>query len=169
METGRKICEGADCYLIGSILPVVGALLGRRVYMPWGASKVYPNIFALLVGKPGDRKSSTIQIAGRIARECLTTNGIMPHVFSPESMFDEYYENPHKFWLIDDANPILNEVDSQRKHSPPEKRINSITGPNSLQPISWTKPCAADFPALLPMSKKWQCFSRFAGARTTAR
>jgi hypothetical protein len=109
MNIGRTICEGADCYLIGSILPVIAAMLGRSIYLQWGAGKIYPNVFNLLVGKAGDRKSSTIQISTRIALECLPTNAFLPHLFSPESMFDEYFERPDKIWLVDDANPILND------------------------------------------------------------
>jgi hypothetical protein len=109
MDTGRTICEGADCYLLGSILPVVAAMLDRSIYLQWGAGKIYPNVFNLLVGKAGDRKSSTIQISTRIALECLPANAFLPHLFSPESMFDEYFERPDKIWLVDDANPILND------------------------------------------------------------
>jgi hypothetical protein len=113
MDTGRKICEGADCYILGSILPVVAALLGRRVYMHWGAGRIYPNLFNLLVGKAGDRKSSTIQLASRVALECLPQNAFLPDLFSPESMFDEFCEDaggrPDKLWIVDDANPILSD------------------------------------------------------------
>jgi hypothetical protein len=113
MERGRQICEGADCYLIGSILTVVAALLARRVFLQWGAGRIYPNLFNLLVGKAGDRKSSTIQIAARVAFECLPTNALLPHLFSPESMFDEYCADtggrPDQLWLVDDANPVLND------------------------------------------------------------
>jgi hypothetical protein len=43
MEMSRLVCEGADCYLIGSILPVIAALLERRVWTPWSEGrKLYP-------------------------------------------------------------------------------------------------------------------------------
>jgi hypothetical protein len=108
-EIGKTICEGADCYLLGSILPVISAMTKRRIFLQWGAGRIYPNIFSLLVGKAGDRKSSTIQIASRVAAECLPANAFLPHSFSPESLFDEYFDNPDKFWMVDDANPVLND------------------------------------------------------------
>ena len=109
MDIGRTISEGADCYLIGSILPVVAALLDRSIFIRWGAGKVFPNIFSLLVGKAGDRKSSTIQIAARLALECLPPNAFLPSLMSPESMFDEYFDRPDKIWMVDDAKAILSD------------------------------------------------------------
>ena len=82
--------EGEDCYIIGSILPVCAALLARRVYLPWsGASRLYPNLFTMLAGKPGDRKSSTIDISEAIARYWLPSETFLPAAFSPETLFDE--------------------------------------------------------------------------------
>jgi hypothetical protein len=109
--------EGADCYIIGSILPVCAALLARRVYLSWsGASKLYPNLFTMLAGKPGDRKSSTIDIAESIARYCLPSTTFLPAAFSPETLFDEY-DGAHdgqsdKIWIRAEANPVL--IDFQK-------------------------------------------------------
>src|ERR1700722_6872931 len=44
----RERTEGADCYLAGTILPIVGALLGRRVWTQLGGNKKYPNLFSLV-------------------------------------------------------------------------------------------------------------------------
>jgi hypothetical protein len=65
----------------------------------------------MLAGKPGDRKSSTIDIAEEIARYCLPSKAFIPASFSPETLFDEYDETsggqPDKLWLRAEANPIL--------------------------------------------------------------
>jgi hypothetical protein len=82
--------EGADCYLAGAILPVVGTLLERRVAMPLGGGLKYPNLFTLICGKPGDRKSTTIRLGAIVARLCLPESAFIPSSFSPESLFDEY-------------------------------------------------------------------------------
>ena len=103
--------EGAACYLAGSILPIVAAILGRRVWMHLGDGPKYPNIFSILVGKPGDRKSTTIRLVACLARKCLPSNAFVPASFSPESLFDEYDEAkggvPDKLLIEDDANVIL--------------------------------------------------------------
>jgi hypothetical protein len=46
-----------------------------------------------------------------LARKCLPGNAFIPHCFSPETLFDEYYEphggRPDKIWIVDDANIIM--------------------------------------------------------------
>jgi len=107
----RQHTEGADCYLAGSILPVAGALLGRRVWMQLGGRRKFPNLFTLICGKPGDRKSTTIQLGAALARRCLPEAAFLPANFSPESLFDEFDEQcggrPDKLWIADDANSVL--------------------------------------------------------------
>ena len=107
MVFSRNECEASDAYLIGSILPVVAAQLERRVYFPWGQSSFYPNIFSMLVGPPGDRKSSAMKIPEKVARTCLPDNAFLPGNFSPEALFDLYEEHPDKIWIQDDANIVL--------------------------------------------------------------
>jgi len=103
----RRFTEGAHCYLCGAILPVLGAILARRVWLPLGGTRKYPNVFTLICGKPGDRKSTTIRLAAAMARRCLPAEAFLPASFSPESLFDEYDElsggQPDKLWIVDDA------------------------------------------------------------------
>src|SRR5207248_1794955 len=68
MDFARLREESADSYLLGSVLPVVAAALARRVRFPWGEGWIYANLFSMLAGKPGDRKSSAINLAEKIAR-----------------------------------------------------------------------------------------------------
>lgn len=107
---GRRT-EGADCYLIGAAIPIVGALLARRVSIPLGGGQKYPNVFTLICGKPGDRKSTTIKLVAALARECLPANAFIPASFSPETLFDEYDDErggrPDKLWIVDEANSVL--------------------------------------------------------------
>jgi hypothetical protein len=111
MDFVRFECESADAFILGSILPVCGALLARRVRFPWGSTVKFPNIFAMLAGAPGDRKSSAIELADNIAKECLTSKAFLPRSFSPETLFDEYDINKEgradKIWICDDANIVL--------------------------------------------------------------
>jgi len=104
-------CEGAPCYIIGSILPVCAALLGRGVWVPWSPNRLHANLFSMLAGKAGDRKSSTIDLAEAIARKTLPQEAFLPKAYSPETMFDEYEEaaggRPDKIMICDDANSTL--------------------------------------------------------------
>jgi hypothetical protein len=103
----RKQVEGVDAYIVGSVLPVCAALLGRRVWFPWGDDRRHPNLFILLAGKPGDRKSSTIKLAAGLSRRLLPSSAFLPSSFSPEAMFDEYETRPDKLYVVDEANTVL--------------------------------------------------------------
>ena len=44
-----------------SLIIGLGAWLGRRVWIPFGDNKIYPNIYGILVGAPGTKKSTPIK------------------------------------------------------------------------------------------------------------
>lgn len=52
-----------------SFISCVAAALGRSVWVHHGHSKVYPNMYALMVGVPGTRKSTAIKSASSLLRE----------------------------------------------------------------------------------------------------
>ena len=107
----RKYTEGAECYISGAGLPILGAILARRVSIALAGGQKFPNTFVLICGKPGDRKSTTIRLAAALARRCLPDNAFIPASFSPETLFDEYDEQrggrPDKLWIADEANSVL--------------------------------------------------------------
>lgn len=47
----------------------IGALLGRRFYFQHGHFRVNPNLYTMLIGDTGSRKSSAIKLVGKIARQ----------------------------------------------------------------------------------------------------
>jgi hypothetical protein len=107
----RKQVESADSFLVGSFLPVGASCLARRVYFPWGQERIYANLFSMLAGKSGDRKSSAINLAEHFARRVLPPKQFLPHSCSAESLFNEFDQNcggwPDKLLIAADANPIL--------------------------------------------------------------
>ena len=111
VEYARTQTEGADCFIIGSVLPVVARLMARRVYVQFGAKRIYPNIFSLIVGPPGDRKTHTIEIAERVARALLPNEAFASHLQSSEAFFDEFDINAggceDKISIVDDAAGVL--------------------------------------------------------------
>ena len=44
-----------------SLLAGVGAYLGRSFYLPHGSNKIFPNLYVMLIGNPGTRKSSAVK------------------------------------------------------------------------------------------------------------
>jgi hypothetical protein len=107
IRLAREHEESADAFIIGSILPVCGAMLGRHVWFQWGEKQKFANCFTMLAGKPGDRKSSIIDLAEMLARKVLPGNAFLPKSFSPETLFDQYDGRPDKLWIVDDANAVL--------------------------------------------------------------
>ena len=55
---------------IWSILTCVGAALGRRNYLPFGIYNVYPNMYSILTGPPGVKKSTAANIAVKLLGKC---------------------------------------------------------------------------------------------------
>lgn len=49
-----------------SMISCIGAALGRNCWFPFGDSNIYPNVYAMLIGDPGTRKSTAIKGAKRI-------------------------------------------------------------------------------------------------------
>lgn len=68
-----------------SLLSAVGAFLGRDIWLPFGASRILPNMYVMLVGSPGSRKSSAIKGVRRI----LTQTGYSE--FAAEKTSKEKY------------------------------------------------------------------------------
>src|SRR4029077_20076783 len=89
----------------------VSRLLARRVYIQFGSVQLYPNLFSILIGPPGDRKSFTIQLAEKVAAYCLPPEAFLTHRHSREGLVDEYDEgcggSPDKRYAVDDAASVL--------------------------------------------------------------
>ncbi len=49
-----------------SILSALGALLGRQYYLPFGDFNVMPNMYTMLIGDPGTRKSTAIKLSQKV-------------------------------------------------------------------------------------------------------
>lgn len=49
-----------------SIIPTIGALLGRQFWFQHGAFSIYPNVYTMLIGSPGTRKSTAIKLAKKL-------------------------------------------------------------------------------------------------------
>lgn len=47
-------------------ISIIGALLGRQAYFPFGHSNIYPNQYIMFMGDPGTRKSTAISIGKKL-------------------------------------------------------------------------------------------------------
>lgn len=54
--------EAPAIYHRWTLASIVGTLLGRQFYLPFGKSVIYPNQFIMLMGTPGTRKGTAMNI-----------------------------------------------------------------------------------------------------------
>lgn len=60
--------EAPTTYHRWSLLSAIGTLLGRRVKLPFGAGYKYANLYIMLIGEPGTRKSTTIGLSTKMLK-----------------------------------------------------------------------------------------------------
>lgn len=58
--------EVPDWYNRWSIITSIGAFLGRQYYFQHGHFTIYPNIYAMLIGSSGTKKSTAIKLAKKL-------------------------------------------------------------------------------------------------------
>lgn len=61
-----KETEPPVIYHRWALMSAVGAFLSRRYWFPHGHMRVFPNMYVMLIGNPGTRKSSAIKMAKRV-------------------------------------------------------------------------------------------------------
>lgn len=66
---GAGVSEPPITYHRWVAISIVGALLGRRYSLPFGHSQIYPNQYINLMGQPGTRKSTAINIGQKLLKE----------------------------------------------------------------------------------------------------
>jgi hypothetical protein len=106
MTFARTYSESEDCMLIGAMLPVASRLLARRVFIDFAGRK-YPNLYSLLVTKPGLRKSTNIRLAEKLGRDLLPPEAFLSGATSEQALFKQYQANPDRLFIEDEGNTVL--------------------------------------------------------------
>jgi len=106
MSFAREFSESEDCILIGCTLPVVARLLARRVFVRFAGRK-YPNLYSLIVTRPGLRKSTSIGLAERLARALLLADAFLEGACSEQALFKCYQVQPDKLLIEEEGNTLL--------------------------------------------------------------
>lgn len=58
-----EVSEAPANYHRWACASIIGAILGRQCHLPFGASKIYPNQYIMLMGPPACKKGTVINIA----------------------------------------------------------------------------------------------------------
>lgn len=61
-----KDTESPRIYHRWCAITSVGAMLGRNIYLRHGHSNIYPNLYCMLIGTPGSRKSTAIKLTRKL-------------------------------------------------------------------------------------------------------
>ena len=60
--------ESPAIYYRWSLLATIGAMLGRNIYLKHGHSHIHPNLYCMLIGTAGTRKSTPIKLCKKLLR-----------------------------------------------------------------------------------------------------
>lgn len=65
---GYGVSEPPAIFHRWTSLSIVGTLLGRQLWMPFGHGEIYPNQYLMIMGSPGTRKSTAINIGIKLLK-----------------------------------------------------------------------------------------------------
>ena len=94
-EYAMQITDAPAKYQELMALSIIATVLGRQVYLKWGDTEIYPNLFIVLIGESTVmRKTFCLNMAKRMLRK-FNPDLILPSDFSPEALFNLLDEKPH--------------------------------------------------------------------------
>lgn len=83
-------------YHVWTMVSCLSALLGRKCYIPQGVFTIYPNLYIVLVGSPGMKKSSAMNIGKNLLRT-IDNFPLAPASMTREAMLASLAQNECKF------------------------------------------------------------------------
>lgn len=95
----------------GTSLPICGALIARTISVEFFGT-TYPNIYTMIIGAPGQRKSTLINFARILAKRAIADNGrFMDSMTSEEALFEQFDPeqngNPDQILIEDEGNTLF--------------------------------------------------------------
>lgn len=97
--------EGINLVHYTSALSIISAALERKCWIDRGYFKLYPNLYVIIVGDPGTKKSSSTQIALELLRASADINFI-EDCLTPASLITTLRNSEKTF-----MNPVLNQYE----------------------------------------------------------
>lgn len=91
-----KETEPPTNYHVWTMISTLSALLGRKCYIPQGVFTIYPNLYIVLVGSPGMKKSSAMNIGKNLLRT-IKEFPLAPASMTREAMLASLQQNCCKF------------------------------------------------------------------------
>lgn len=85
IDTFSKVTDTPKVFLFWGAMVAVATVLGKNVYIPWEARRLYPNIWCVFLAPSGFRKGTGIDIPTRLLRRIDETL-LLPQVGSEEGL-----------------------------------------------------------------------------------
>jgi hypothetical protein len=98
--------EAPLSYSIFSSLCTIGAALGRRVWLRQGEWQIWPNYCVILIGPPGLAKTTSGDIATKLAKEAAICPMFADQV-TPERMISVLKESGHRFMYVGEMSTFF--------------------------------------------------------------
>lgn len=88
--------KSCDDFILWTALSSIAGAIGRKVWVSRNGYQVYPNLYVLLVGKPGSTyKTSAIRNAAHFLSK-IPGSGVLPENMTPAAMLNRMSENSRK-------------------------------------------------------------------------
>lgn len=119
------------------------AYLGRRAYYPFGHSNIYPNIYSMLIGSPGTKKSTAIKLSAKFLRAAGYTTFGAKRTRQEKFLMDlaESQEDPEMDELDKMDEQLFGDLSNHESKPPAEcfiaaDEFNNFIGQGNLDFIS---------------------------------
>lgn len=103
--------EAPTLYHRWCCISMLGALVGRNIFISFGHGKIYPNQYIMLMGSPGTRKGTAMGISSRLLKS-IGYNKFAPDRVSKERLLMELKASKDKEFNQDDLDLAALTVDS---------------------------------------------------------
>jgi hypothetical protein len=103
-----KYCEGCETpeiYDLWSSLATMSSIVSRRVWVNQGYFRIYPNLYVVLVGPPGGRKTTAMNVCKDMLTELKTIN-FAATCMTKEAMCKYMVQSCIKTFTIPDSGQI---------------------------------------------------------------
>jgi len=99
-DYASELTDAPEHYHLFVGLGLLSAVLGRNVYIPFGAQKIFPNLWLILLAPSSVFRKSTCISMGRRILHRVDSSLILPNEFTPESLLAGLSTNPRGifFW-----------------------------------------------------------------------
>lgn len=85
-DYASELTDAPEHYHLFTGHSVLSATLGRNVYIPFGAQKIFPNLWVILLAPSSVFRKSTAMSLGRSILNKMDDSLILPNEFTPESL-----------------------------------------------------------------------------------